>query len=78
MADTIWHPADRFTTVAVAIFGSLGLVLLGVGAAAMVAEFKNTWEYYFLFERAVAAAAPVATSLTVAALVVGLAAVARS
>lgn len=78
MVERLRLPADRFTLLAVAVFGGLAFVLLAVGIVAMVAEFKQTWEYYFLFEQATAMATPVAAGLAVAAFVVGLAAVARS
>ena len=69
---------DRFTVLVVIVFGALGAVVAGVGAVAMAAEFGNTWSYYFLFEQSVALATPVATALLLAALAVGVLAVARS
>lgn len=69
---------DRYATLAVAVFGALCLVVVGVGVVATAAELLNTWEHYFIMERAIAAATPVTTALVVAALLVGLGAVARA
>ena len=69
---------DRYTVLALGVFGALALVVLGVGAVAMVAEFVNTWTYYFLLERTVALATPVTTALLALAVLVGLGAVARA
>lgn len=69
---------DPFAVVALGVFGALCLVVLGVGAVALVAEFVNTWEYYFMMEQAVAFATPVTKALAVAAFLVGLGAVFRA
>ena len=71
-------PGDRFPLLATAVVGALVLVVLAVGAVAMAAEFLNTWEHYFLMEQAIAAATPVVAALAVAAVLVGVGAVARS
>lgn len=78
MTDFVDAVVDRSAALSVAVFGGLALVLLLVGAVAVAAEFSNTWDSYFLMERAIAAATPLATALFVAALVVGLGAVARA
>ncbi|WP_254536046.1 hypothetical protein [Halomarina litorea] len=64
---------------AVASVGALCLLVAGVGAVAMVAEYNATWDWYFLMERAVAFATPAAMWLLAAVLVglVGLTVVAR-
>ncbi|SEP13837.1 hypothetical protein SAMN04487948_11631 [Halogranum amylolyticum] len=69
---------DLFVVVAVAVFGALCFVVLGVGAVATAAELTSNWDHYFLMERTVAFATPVATGLLGGALLVGLGAVARA
>lgn len=68
---------DRFPLLAAAVVGALTLVVIGVGAVAMAAELLNTWDYYFLMERTVAAATGVVLALLAAAVLVGFGAVAR-
>ena len=78
MPDLRGLAGDRYAVLALGVFGALGLVVLGVGAVAMVAELGNTWTYYFMLERTVALATPVTTALLALALLVGLGAVARA
>lgn len=69
---------DPFTVVTVCVVGAFCLVVLGVGTVAMAAELLNDWDHYFLMERAVAVATPVATVLLGGALLLGVGAVARA
>jgi hypothetical protein len=46
--------------VAVAL---VALVVAAIGVVAIVAELHKTWEWYFLMERAIALATPVALGL---------------
>lgn len=78
MAEPGVRPGDGFSLLALAVFGALGLVVMTVGAVALVAEYVHTWDYFFLMERTVAAATPVVSGLLVAAVLVGLAAIVRS
>jgi hypothetical protein len=47
----------------VAAFGVLCLVVLGVGAVALLAESQRTWEWYFRMEQVIAAGTPVVVAL---------------
>lgn len=69
-------PENALGAVTVATVGLLGLVVSGVGVVAVFAELVNTWDYYFLMERAVAVASPVATVLAGLTVLTGFAAVA--
>lgn len=71
-------PGDPVGLAAAATLGLLCLVVAGVGGVAVGAELLNTWGHYFVMERAVAAATPVTVWLAGAAIVAGLAAVART
>lgn len=63
---------NPLATVAVAAFGALCVVGIGIGVVAMVAELGNTWSHYFFLEQTVATATPVTATLFGAAIVAGL------
>lgn len=58
--------------------GALLLVVAGVGAVAVGAELLNTWGHYFLMERAIAAATPLAGVLLGVALLGAVATAVRA
>lgn len=51
------------------LVGALLVVVASVGVVAAVAETQQTWRWYFRMERAVAAATPVALTLSGASVV---------
>jgi hypothetical protein len=57
---------------------ALAGVVAGVGAVALGAELLNTWGHYFLMERTITAATPVAGVLLVLALLGALATAVRA
>jgi len=63
--------------VAVGSFGILCAVLVVVGIVSVVAELLGTWEYYFVMEKAVAFATPIAVVLSGTVVVTGVAAAIR-
>lgn len=69
---------DPLGALTVSAFGTLCVIVMGVGTVALFAELMNTWSYYFLLEQAVATATPVAATLLGAAIVVGLIAAATT
>lgn len=70
--------ADPVGALALGSVGALCLVVAGVGAVAVVSELAGTWDYYFLMERTVALATPVATALLGATVLAGAVAVVRA
>lgn len=58
--------------------GALVVVVAGVGAVAVGAELLNTWGHYFLMERAIAAATPLAGVLLGLALLGAMATAVRA
>jgi len=58
--------------------GALLVVVAGVGAVAVGAELLDTWGHYFLMERAIAAATPLAGVLLGLALLGALATAVRA
>lgn len=65
-------------TLAVGVAVALCLVVAGVGAVAIWAEFEHTWRSFFVMEQVMALAAPAATLLLVGVIVTGLGAVATA
>ena len=57
---------------------ALAVLVAAVGAVAVGAELLNTWEHYFLMERTIAAATPVAGALLALALLGALATAVRA
>lgn len=70
-----WLPGNRPGSLAIAAAGVLCLLVAGVGLVALAAEFSKSWGAYFVMERVVAAATPVAVVLAGGVLLAGLAAV---
>lgn len=68
-------PENPLGALSVAVLCLLGLVVTAVGGVAILAELSNTWHSYFLMERTVAVASPVAPVLAGLTLLTGLAAV---
>ena len=56
-------PVEALRTATLAAFGVLCLVVLGVGAFALVAESQRTWEWYFRMEQAIAMGTPIVVAL---------------
>lgn len=54
---------ERLPTVTVGTTAALLVVVAGVGAVALFAEFRGVWSSYFLMERTIAAWWPVAVGL---------------
>ena len=75
MRDVSVRPLDALVAVSV---GGLCLLVAGVGAIALWAEFQQTWRSFFLFERTLEAAAPVTAAAAVLLVVAGGAVVARA
>ncbi|MFB6195998.1 MAG: hypothetical protein ABEI80_07480 [Haloplanus sp.] len=57
------HLAALVRGVTVLSMGGLVFVVLGAATIAVLAEFTRTWRWYFLMERAMALATPVAVTL---------------
>ncbi len=64
---------DRLGWLTLLVGVALAVVVAGVGAVALGAELLNTWSHYFLMERTITAATPVAGILLVLALLGALA-----
>lgn len=67
-----------FGALAVVVAGALCLVVAGVGAVAIWAEFVHTWRSFFLMEQVMSMAAPATTLLLAAIIVTGLGTVAMA
>ncbi|MFB6302831.1 MAG: hypothetical protein ABEH78_08230 [Haloferacaceae archaeon] len=66
-----------FGALALGSVGGLCLLVASVGAVAVVAELAGLWRYYFLMERTIAVATPIALVLLGATFFSGLGAVLR-
>lgn len=67
-----------FGALGVAVAVALCLVVGGVGAVAVWAEFEHTWRSFFVMEQVMAMAAPATTLLLAAVVVAGLGSVAMA
>lgn len=56
-------PIEALRTATLAAFGVLCLLVLGVGAFALVAESQRTWQWYFRMEQVIAIGTPVVVAL---------------
>jgi len=70
--------ASRLGSLTVLLAVALAVLVAAVGAVAVGAELLNTWGHYFLMERAIAAATPVAGVLLGLSLLGGLATAVRA
>ena len=70
--------SSRLGSLTVLAAVALMLVVGGIGAVAVGAELLNTWGHYFLMERAITTATPVAGVLLVLTLLGGLATAVRA
>lgn len=59
-------------TVAISACGMCCIVVMGVGAVAIAAEFAGTWSHYFILEQTVATVTPLSMGLLALAIVTGL------
>lgn len=69
---------DRLGSLTLLVGIALAVLVAGVGAVALGAELLNTWGHYFLMERAITAATPVAGVLLALALLGALATAVRA
>lgn len=69
---------DRLGSLTLLVGAALAVVVAGVGAVALGAELLNTWSHYFLMERTITAATPVAGALLGLALLGALATAVRA
>ncbi|PSQ11950.1 hypothetical protein BRC93_03400 [Halobacteriales archaeon QS_5_70_15] len=70
--------ASRLGSLTVLFAAALAVLVAAVGAVAVAAELGNTWGDYFLMERTIAAATPVAGVLLGLTLLGGLATAVRA
>lgn len=70
--------ASRLGSLTLVAAAALGVLVAGVGAVALGAELLNTWGDYFLMERTITAATPVAGVLLGIALLGALATAVRA
>ncbi|MFC6939813.1 hypothetical protein ACFQE8_07510 [Salinirubellus sp. GCM10025818] len=69
---------DRLGSATLVAALALVVVVAGVGAVAVGAELLNTWGHYFLMERTITAATPVAGALLGLVVLGGLATAIRA
>jgi hypothetical protein len=69
---------DRLGWLTLFVGVALAVVVAGVGAVALGAELLNTWSHYFLMERTITAATPIAGVLLALALLGALATAVRA